>query len=60
MLISELSQNLDKQVTIKGWLTNSRSSKGIEFIILRDGSGFLQCVVIRRNIPVPKTAKIDC
>lgn len=45
MLISELSQNLDKQVTIKGWLTNSRSSKGIEFIILRDGSGFLQCVV---------------
>jgi len=45
MQICDLKQNIGKKVTINGWVTNSRSSKGIEFIILRDGSGFLQCVV---------------
>jgi len=42
--ISELKSYKNKQVEIKGWVTNTRSSKGIEFIIVRDGSGFLQCV----------------
>lgn len=42
--IYELKSYVNKQVEIKGWITNSRSSKGIEFIVIRDGSGFLQCI----------------
>lgn len=42
--ISELSRYVGKKVLLKGWVINSRSSKGIEFIVFRDGTGFLQCV----------------
>jgi len=43
--ISDLSAYYEKEVIINGWLVNSRSSKGIEFLVLRDGTGFLQCIV---------------
>ena len=43
--ISELKNFIDKEVLLKGWVINRRSSKGIEFLVFRDGSGFLQCVV---------------
>ncbi len=34
-----------KTIETQGWVMNKRSGKGLEFIILRDGSGFAQCVV---------------
>jgi asparaginyl-tRNA synthetase len=43
--ISELSRYEGKEVELKGWVSNKRDSKGLVFIILRDGSGFAQCVV---------------
>jgi asparaginyl-tRNA synthetase len=43
--ISDFHKYTGQEVTVKGWVMNSRSSKGIEFIILRDGSGFAQCIV---------------
>ena len=43
--IEALSDHVDETVTLKGWLHNSRGSGGIKFLILRDGSGFVQCVV---------------
>ena len=43
--ISNIKDYEDKTVQIQGWVTNKRSSKGIEFILLRDGSGFLQTIV---------------
>ncbi len=43
--LNQAPLNEGKNVTFKGWVTNTRSSKGIEFIILRDGTGFMQCVV---------------
>jgi len=43
--ISDLASYAEQQVTLKGWLHNKRGSKGIYFLILRDGSGMAQCVV---------------
>ncbi len=43
--IKDLGDKIGQEVTLKGWIMNKRSSKGIEFIILRDGTGFVQCVV---------------
>ncbi len=43
--IGDLKKYIGQDVVLKGWVTNKRSSKGIEFIILRDGTGFVQCVV---------------
>jgi asparaginyl-tRNA synthetase len=40
--IETLPQYVDKRVEIRGWLANKRSSGKITFLILRDGTGFLQ------------------
>ncbi len=42
--IEALEDHVDETVTLKGWLHNKRGSGGIKFLILRDGSGFVQCV----------------
>lgn len=48
--ISDLHSHIDQEVSLKGWVINSRSSKGIEFIVFRDGTGFLQCIVDENNV----------
>lgn len=45
ILIQELSKYEGKEIALSGWLTNKRSGKGLEFLIIRDGSGFAQCIV---------------
>ena len=50
VLIEQLSAHVEQEVTLKGWVTNRRNSKGLAFIILRDGSGFCQCVVNETEI----------
>jgi len=47
--ISELKNFIGKQVEIQGWLYNKRSSGSISFLILRDGTGMVQCVSDRKN-----------
>jgi asparaginyl-tRNA synthetase len=43
--INQLSDHENETVTLKGWVYNSRSSKGIHFIELRDGTGLCQCII---------------
>ena len=50
LYISDLKNHVGQEVTLKGWVQNKRSGKGIYFIILRDGSGFLQCVVSEADV----------
>ena len=39
-----------KNIETQGWVMNKRSGKGLEFIILRDGSGFAQCIVNKDDV----------
>ncbi|OIP54841.1 MAG: asparagine--tRNA ligase [Ignavibacteria bacterium CG2_30_36_16] len=48
--INTLGKYVSEEVTIKGWLYNKRSSGKIKFIVLRDGSGYLQCVYFKGNV----------
>jgi len=48
--ISDLSRYEGQTVTLQGWNSNKRSGKGLYFIILRDGTGFCQCVVDEKNV----------
>jgi asparaginyl-tRNA synthetase len=48
--IEELSKYVGEEVEIKGWLYNKRSSGKIRFIIVRDGTGIVQCVIVKNNV----------
>src|ERR1041384_5354363 len=48
--ISQLSKYEGQEVTLQGWNSNKRGGKGLYFIILRDGTGFCQCVVDEKNV----------
>jgi len=43
--IKQISELESQTIELKGWVSNKRESKGIVFIVLRDGTGFLQCIV---------------
>ena len=42
--VHHLKSHIGKEVALRGWVRNARTSK-TRFIELRDGSGFVQCVV---------------
>jgi asparaginyl-tRNA synthetase len=45
MDIAEILKGKVGKVEVRGWLHNKRSSGGIQFLILRDGTGFIQCTL---------------
>ena len=49
--ISELGEHVGSEVTLKGWLSQKRSSGKIRFLVLRDGTGYVQCVAFAKNVP---------
>ncbi len=48
--IGALAGHEGQQATLKGWLYNKRGSKGLYFLLLRDGSGLAQCVVNQQEV----------
>src|SRR5213594_3606406 len=40
-----------RKVLVRGWLQNKRSSGGIIFVLLRDGTGVIQCTLLKENVP---------
>lgn len=43
--IEDISQYVEQEVIIKGWVYNKRDSGRVKFIILRDGTGILQAMI---------------
>ncbi|NCU16408.1 asparagine--tRNA ligase [Pallidibacillus pasinlerensis] len=48
--IAEVKNYVGQEVTIGAWLANKRSSGKIAFLQLRDGSGFIQGVVVKAEV----------
>ena len=48
--ISTLAEHVGEEVTLKGWLYNMRSSGKLLFPQLRDGTGIVQCVVVKSSV----------
>ncbi|MEW6757027.1 MAG: asparagine--tRNA ligase [Acidobacteriota bacterium] len=48
--IKGLTQHAGEEVTLSGWVYNKRSSGKVRFLILRDGSGYLQCVAFVKDV----------
>ena len=51
--IERLSEHVGQTVTLRGWLFNKTSKGKLHFLLLRDGSGFCQCVAVAKNLPEP-------
>ena len=48
--IQDIARYDGQAVTLKGWLHNRRSSGKIHFLTVRDGSGFIQCVMTKQAV----------
>jgi asparaginyl-tRNA synthetase len=49
--ISDAVKHVGETVRLRGWLYNLRKSGKIVFPIIRDGSGMMQCVGVKSNLP---------
>jgi len=49
--IGALRDRIGEEVRIQGWLYNRRSSGKLEFLLVRDGSGTVQCVAVKAELP---------
>jgi asparaginyl-tRNA synthetase len=57
--VDELSGHVGERVTLNGWLSQKRSSGKIKFLVLRDGSGYLQCVASVKDIAQDQFERLD-
>jgi asparaginyl-tRNA synthetase len=57
--INKIGEHEGQSVTIKGWLHNRRSSGKIHFLVVRDGTGFLQVVMGKRDVDEATFTRAD-
>jgi asparaginyl-tRNA synthetase len=48
--IEDIPRHEGATVRLRGWLHNRRSSGKIHFLTLRDGTGFIQCVMVKKQV----------
>jgi asparaginyl-tRNA synthetase len=48
--INDLGQHVGEIVVLRGWTVRVRSSGKIAFLVLRDGTGTLQCVAAKKEV----------
>ncbi len=49
--VADIARHEGKEVTLHGWLHGRRSSGKLHFLHVRDGTGTIQCVVFKGNVP---------
>ncbi len=57
--IQDIAQFTGQDVTLRGWLHNRRSSGKIHFLVVRDGTGFIQVVMSKADIGDELFARAD-
>ena len=49
--IERLKHHVGETVTLRGWLYDKSSKGKLHFAKLRDGTGFVQCVLFKSDVP---------
>ena len=57
--IEDLPNKVGQEITVRGWLYNKRSSGKVRFLILRDGTGLVQGVMVKGKIPEADFTSFD-
>ena len=65
--VSKISNYVEQEVTLKGWVYNRTDKGKLVFLLVRDGSGFVQCVAfkgdldarsLRANLRLPQESSV--
>ncbi len=57
--IEDIPKIKEEEIEIRGWLTNKRSGGKIVFLIIRDGTGFIQGIADLNNFTQEELEKIE-
>jgi len=57
--IEDIGASEGQEVTIRGWVYNKRSSGKLQFVLLRDGTGVVQCVAFKGNFAVEQFEALE-
>jgi asparaginyl-tRNA synthetase len=57
--ITDFKNHAGQEVRVQGWLHNKRSSGKLQFLIVRDGTGFAQAVVAKAAVPAEDWAAAE-
>jgi asparaginyl-tRNA synthetase len=57
--VSDLPAHAGAAVTVRGWVTTTRSSGKIGFVVIRDGSGYLQGVLGKKEVAPEVWARFE-
>jgi asparaginyl-tRNA synthetase len=49
--IADLGKHVGAVVTVRGWVTHLRAKGKVAFVVARDGSGVLQAVLVKTEVP---------
>ncbi|RKY24566.1 MAG: asparagine--tRNA ligase [Planctomycetota bacterium] len=49
--VNKLREHVGEEVVVKGWLYNKRSKGKIHFLLIRDGTGIVQGVMVKGGLP---------
>ncbi|MBI3737821.1 MAG: asparagine--tRNA ligase, partial [Chloroflexi bacterium] len=49
--VSDISKYAGKEITIQGWVYNRTDKGKLCFLLVRDGTGFIQCVAFKGDLP---------
>ncbi|MEZ0395676.1 MAG: asparagine--tRNA ligase [Anaerolineales bacterium] len=48
--VEEISKHVGEEVTVRGWVYNRTDKGKLVFLLVRDGSGFVQCVAFKGDL----------
>ncbi len=54
--ISEIAQYEGQEVTVRGWLYHRTDKGRLQFLQVRDGTGIVQCVAFKKELPTEQFA----
>ena len=57
--IENVGAHEGNEITLRGWVYNKRSSGKLQFILLRDGTGVIQCVAFKGNFTPEQFDALD-
>ena len=49
--VRDIAGHEGREALLRGWLYGKRSSGKLHFVQLRDGTGVIQCVVSKKDVP---------